>query len=240
MEIIAGDGYAYGYRKLTVILTQRYKLILNEKKVYRLCKELDVLRPQREKRALYPKKLARNRIITGSNQLWETDIKYGYIVGEDRFFFVQSCLDVFDRSIVGYHIGLSCTAADVKRTLQAALWKRQRFASEEKPVIRTDNGPQFLAHRFAEACQEWGIEHERIPPKTPNLNAHIESFHRLLQDECFNRYEFSTYGEAYEAVVDFMCLYNERRIHSSIFYLSPFDFYEKWKNNGIMGKVVRV
>ncbi|MED0766297.1 hypothetical protein P4S85_18460, partial [Aneurinibacillus thermoaerophilus] len=32
-----------------------------------------------QKRDSYPKKLARNRIITGSNQLFETDIKYGYI-----------------------------------------------------------------------------------------------------------------------------------------------------------------
>ncbi|MFC7061683.1 integrase core domain-containing protein [Halobacillus seohaensis] len=29
------------------------------------------------------------------------------------------------------------------------------------------------------------MEHERIPPKTPNANAHIESFHRLLEDEVF-------------------------------------------------------
>ncbi|MFU2108891.1 integrase core domain-containing protein [Paenibacillus larvae] len=34
------------------------------------------------------------------------------------------------------------------------------------------------------------MEHERIPPKTPNMNAHIESFHQLLQDECLARYEF--------------------------------------------------
>ncbi|WP_404580134.1 integrase core domain-containing protein [Paenibacillus sp. RC254] len=48
------------------------------------------------------------------------------------------------------------------------------------------------------------MEHERIPPRTPNMNAHIESFHRLLQDECLVRYDFETYSEAYEAVTEFI------------------------------------
>lgn len=43
MGALAGDGYAYGYRKLTHYLRQEYELVINEKNVYRLCKELDVL-----------------------------------------------------------------------------------------------------------------------------------------------------------------------------------------------------
>ncbi|MBP1155395.1 hypothetical protein ACVLD2_000693 [Paenibacillus sp. PvR052] len=100
MELVADDGYAYGYRKLTVALRRDYGLIINKKKVYRLCKALRILRPQRKIRSTYPRKLARNRIITASNQLFETDIKYGYIVGEDRFFYIQSCLDVY----VSHHV----------------------------------------------------------------------------------------------------------------------------------------
>jgi putative transposase len=79
MELIAGDGYNYGYRKLTVILKREYKLKINKKKVYRLCKKLGILRPQRKIQTKYPRKSARNRTITASNQLFETDIKYGYI-----------------------------------------------------------------------------------------------------------------------------------------------------------------
>ncbi|NLX87269.1 MAG: transposase, partial [Clostridiales bacterium] len=46
-------------------------------------------------------------------------------------------------------------------------------------------------------CSSLGIEHERIPCRTPNLNAHIESFHRILEDECLGRCEFGSYEEAY-------------------------------------------
>jgi len=227
MELIAGDGYNYGYRKLTVELKRVYKLIINKKKVYRLCNKLGILRPQRKIKSKVPRKLARNRIITGSNQLFETDIKYGYIAGEDRFFFIQSFIDVYDRSIVAYHIGLSCEATDVVWTLQQALLKRQLFAVPTKPVVRSDNGPQFVSKAFELACENFGIEHERIPPRTPNMNAHIESFHRILQDDCLSRYDFTTYGEAYEAVAEFMRFYNERRIHSSIKDLAPAEFYRQ-------------
>ncbi|WP_081734662.1 IS3 family transposase [Desulfotomaculum nigrificans] len=45
-ELIASDDFPYGYKKLRYCLKENYKLIINHKKVYRLCKELDILRHQ--------------------------------------------------------------------------------------------------------------------------------------------------------------------------------------------------
>ncbi|MED4400053.1 DDE-type integrase/transposase/recombinase [Metabacillus fastidiosus] len=138
---------------------------------------LDISQPQRKIIVSYPRKLARNHVITGSNQLWEMDIKYGYIEGEDRFFFVLSLIDVYDRSIIDYHIGVHCIGYDAGQLVQRALFKCQQFNNEKKPVIRTDNGSQFISIAFQAACETLKVEHERIPPRTPNMNAHIESFH---------------------------------------------------------------
>ncbi|MFS0646623.1 transposase [Siminovitchia sp. 179-K 8D1 HS] len=120
--------------------------------------------------------------------MWEADIKYGYIEGEDRFLFIFSIIDVYDRSIIDYHIGLRCSANDAIQTLSRSLLKRQQYEQTEKPVMRTDNGPQFISHTFGQFCEKTGMEHERIPPKTPNMNAHIESFHRILEDDCLSRF----------------------------------------------------
>ena len=95
--MIAGDGYPYGYKKLTVCLQEDCKLIINHKKVYRLCKELNILRPQRKIKGRHPRRLAKQETITGSNQLWEMDTKYGFIDGTQQFFFQLSLIDVFDR-----------------------------------------------------------------------------------------------------------------------------------------------
>ena len=75
----------------------------HKKQVYRLCKELNVLRPQTQVKQKHPRKIAQNREITNSNALWEVDIKYGYIHDEDRFFYIASFLDVYDRNIVEFY-----------------------------------------------------------------------------------------------------------------------------------------
>jgi putative transposase len=242
MEFIAGEGAAYGYRKLTVLLRRRHKLVINKKKVYRLCKRMNVLRPQRKLKMKHPRRLANNRVITGSNQLWETDIKYGWIAGEHRFFFIMSILDVFDRAIISYHLGLTCEAKHLVQITQEALMKRRLFdkPKEEKPFIRSDNGPQFISHLFEAACDSFELIHERIPPKTPNKNAHIESFHSILEAECYQRHEFETYPQTYEIVTQFIQDYNQIRIHGSIYDLSPYEYIDALKKNLVQPKNIKV
>ncbi|MNJ41844.1 IS2 transposase TnpB [compost metagenome] len=241
MELLA-DEYTsnYGYRKLTKVLRRQHDLVINKKKVYRLCKQMNVLRPQRKLKVKYPKVLANNRLITGSNQLWETDIKYGWIAGEQRFFFLLSIIDVFDRAIVTYHHGLSCEAKDLVQITQEALMKRQLFDKVNKPVIRSDNGPQFISHLFAEACEQFGITHERIPPKTPNKNAHIESYHAILELECYQRHEFESYQQAYDVVSRFIHNYNHNRIHGSIYDMSPYEYMNSIVQGFVKPKEIKV
>ena len=38
LELITGEESAYGYRKLKLCLNNEYDLVINKKKVYRLCK----------------------------------------------------------------------------------------------------------------------------------------------------------------------------------------------------------
>lgn len=236
MDAIEGDGFAYGYLKLTYWLKRKFSLVINKKKVYRLCKELGILKPQRKIKERHPRKLARNREVTAPNQLWEVDIKYGYVHGEDRFFFVLSYIDVYDRQIVDYHVGLRCEAVNAVDTLKRALWKRKLLEETELPTIRSDNGPQFVSMVFESTCEQLGLEHERIPPRTPNMNAHIESFHRLLEDDCFSQNEFESYVQAYQETVEFMEYYNNRRLHSSLHYLSPTEFRKKHYESGLQPK----
>lgn len=225
LELVSGEEHVYGYKLLAECLPKEHKLILNHKKSYRLCDELDILQPQRQKRFKHPRRLPENRMITGPNQLWQMDIKYGYIDGLDRHFFVLSIIDVFNRVIVGYHRGSSCTAKHACQTLWRAIGRHCK-AEDERPFIRTDNGPQFVSHLFGDSCESWGITHERIPPRTPDLNAFIESFHSLLERDVFTKEEFATFEDAYEAVDRYMDFYNNRRMHTSLRRMSPVEFSE--------------
>ena len=232
-----GDGFPYGYRKLTVCLREDYGLKINHKKVYRLCKELRVLRPQRIVKRNHPRRIARRETVSGPNQLWEMDVKYGYIAGTDRFFFQLSLIDVFDRSVIDYHLGTSCTASDAARVLKNGLRKRGVRDGLVLPKLRTDNGPQFIARQFEEECRALGITHERIPVNTPNMIAHIEAFHSILEDECYTRHEFGSFAEAYAIVAEYMRYYNHRRRHGAIGFMSPEAFHEAFIRDAVPARV---
>jgi len=230
INLIAGEEQLYGYRKLAKCLKFQHNLVINKKKVYRLCKELSILKKQRKLIAAHPRRLARNRTITNVNQLWEIDIKYGYIAGEDRFFYLMSIIDVYDRVIIDYHIGLTCEGRHASHIVERALWRRRLIATEKRPVIRTDNGPQFISNAFETACQALSVEHERIPPKTPNLNAHIESFHSILERDCYAQHEFMSYTEAYQTVTEFIDFYVNRYLHGSLNDMPPAAFHKMVAN----------
>ena len=173
------------------------------------------MRPQRVLKPYRPGKIGHKRKATNSNQHWEIDLKYGYIKGISQFFYQMSIIDIFDRTIVESHIGLSAKAKDAARIVSIAAQKRN--IQPGQLVIRSDNGPQFRAKAFAKKLQELGIIHERIPVNSPNLNAYIETFQ-----------------EAYEEVSQYLDYYNNRRRHGSIGYQAPAVYYQKHRNTKLL------
>ncbi|WP_226671603.1 IS3 family transposase, partial [Metabacillus litoralis] len=226
-----------GYKKWRSLLIDDHDLIISKKKVYRLCKELDILKECRKKQTKHPRSIARNRTITAPNQLWQLDIKYGSITGTSYFVFMCCAIDVYDRQIVGIYRGSTCRAKDITTMLTKALIRRKiHFKAgefEEKLIVRTDNGPQFVSHLFGDFCQYQKIHHERIPNKTPNMNAYIESFHSQIQRECFDRHHFHFYDEAYYYIDRYIDFYNTVRPHGSLKNRSP----EKFSQLSLAGEI---
>ena len=155
--ITAGEGQIYGYRKLTTWLRREHHLVINKKTVYRILREADLLQgqPLRPTSPRPPRILAANRVVTGPNPRWETDLKYGYSAGEDRFFYLCSVIDVFDRSILAYHIGTQCTAVQTLGALQGAVRARRADWGQTPPVIRTD---LFRSRNYADQSMKTVIE----------------------------------------------------------------------------------
>ena len=225
-RLLQDHHHASGYRKLAKLLRQKYHLIISKKKVYRLCKELGGLLPQRQIKQPVPRTIARNRVVTRPNQLWQLDIKYGYVAGLERHFYVAGIIDVFDRQIVGYHVDKVCHTRHVIKAVQKALLKRNGHGQSHSLVIRTDNGPQFKSKAFYEFCQQINLEHERIPNKMPNKNAYIEAFHSILERECLRWNCFETFEQAFEEVDRFIRFYNTERLHGSLKDLPPQEYLE--------------
>jgi transposase InsO family protein len=54
-------------------------------------------------------------------------------------------------------------------------------------AIRCDNGPELTSRHFLSWCVERQIELLHIQPGKPTQNAHVESFHGRLREECLAR-----------------------------------------------------
>jgi transposase InsO family protein len=63
----------------------------------------------------------------------------------------------------------------------------QIVAERGQPLaIRCDNGPQLTSRHFLAWCVERQIELVHIQPGKPTQNAHVESFHGRMREECLN------------------------------------------------------
>lgn len=210
-----------GYKKLVHYLRRDYGYFVNHKKLYRICKQHKILLPRWKKKRRKHGKVCVNRSITGPNQLWEFDIKYGYIHGENKYFFGLFFIDVFLRKIVGFHVGLSCQAGDLVFTLKNALRDQKINLKDNNLIIRSDNGSQMTSNIFHDYISSISFEHEFIPPKDCNKNAHIESFNSIFETEFLQVWYFENFSKAYSGTVNFIDFYNNRRIHSSLNNMTP-------------------
>lgn len=231
-----------GYRKMTKYLGRIYGFVLNKKKVYRLCKENGLLLPRGSKKIQRRTPISINRTVTSPFRLWELDIKYGYIHGERRFFFLMAIIDVYLRYIVGYHIGLRCLGDDLVRTLKLAMTSMGQVDSDQL-VIRMDNGPQMKSNAMFKFASENSnkIIHELIPVRTPNKDAHIESFYSILETECFQVNIFESYLDGYRRTSDFIKFYQTQRIHGSLQDRTPEECLALYRKGQLKGvKEVRL
>ena len=59
---------------------------------------------------------------------------------------------------------------------------KELFAEHGIPeVIRTDNGPQFASHLFAEFTKDWSIDHELSSPRNPRSNGQAEAAVKIVK-----------------------------------------------------------
>ena len=229
-----------GYKKIKHYLFKDMGVRVNHKKVYRLCKENHFLLPRKIK-AKHSRQICINRKVSRPHQVWEFDIKYGYIQGQNRFFYLLVYIDVFSRSIVHYHIGLHCKAKNLAATFSSALRKADIDVNDAL-VIRSDNGPQMRSKQFYKYLMhdvKHKVEHEFIPCATPNKNAHVESFYSIIESEFIAVHYFNDFQDVYKKFANFLHFYQTRRVHSSLNYRTPDEVLALSKQGYVMDDIKR-
>jgi putative transposase len=213
---LARERPRFGYRRLHVLL-EREGQTINHKRVWRVYKAagLSVKRTRRKKliRSLRPALL-----LHAANQEWAVDFASD-VMHAGRTFRVFSVVDSFTRECLALEVDTSMGSHRLTRVLDQIIEQRGLPLA-----IRSDNGPELTSRHFL----AWSIERQvdliHIQPGKPVQNAHVESFHGRLRDECLNVSWFWNLFDARRKIEEWRRDYNGHRPHSSLGYRTPAEF----------------
>ena len=153
-----------------------------------------------------------------ANHVWSYDFIFDATASGKRLK-VLTVLDEFTRVALAIVPGRSLTSAAVKGVLA------RLFAGHGRPrVIRSDNGPEFIALKLTEWLADSGAETYHIEPGKPWQNSFGESFPARLRDECLSCEEFWSVEHARVVLEGWRVEYNTEHLHSSLGYATPAEY----------------
>ncbi len=238
LNLISPEYHDYGY-KVSSVLLKRKGYLINHKKVKRLMKDNHLLHPQTIKAESLNKVFIRYTVppLDGPFKTIEADIKYVYIHEQNRNAFLITFLCTFCRYAIVWDLRYTMTGQQIKDLVMALINHpvvRENIDQYTRIMIRTDNGPQFIAKILASALDATGLKHEFINPGTPQQNAHIESFHSTVTRLVCSKNVFRDVAHARQVFNEFYFAYNNTRVMQALLYYPPKPFLELWKS-GIIG-----
>lgn len=228
IKLLENEFVDYGYIKVCHFLKQQ-GIIINKKKVYRLMKEMKLLKKKNIK-PVFKRNFVKYRKIKPDRplQYLETDIKYIYIPNERLNVYLLTIIDVFSRKVLAYKLAKSIKNNELITLIDSIL---DQYKITEGMTLRNDNGSQFIANNVRDYLKEKNIYQEFTHFSTPQENAHIEAFHSIIQREFVDKTEYLSFNEL-TCLYDRYCrFYNEDRIHSGIGYKSPNHYISMYLDN---------
>ena len=157
------------------------------------------------------------------NQLWSGDITY--IATDEGWVYLAAVIDLFSRQVVGWSMKEHMQTSLVKDALSMAWWRRR---PQTGLIFHSDRGSQYCSHEFQQALSDWGIRSSMSRKGNCWDNAPTESFWGRLKTASLYGKKFATRREAMDAVKDWMAFYNHKRLHSTLGYLSPMQYENRW------------
>jgi putative transposase len=238
MQEICAQFPCYGYRRVTAEL-RKQGWSINRKRVARLMKMMD----------LQAKKMVRKRRTTNSahsfprypnlveflmvqrpDQVWVADITY--IRLKHGFVYLAVIMDVFTRAIRGWHLDRSL---DQHLTLTAL---RKALKTHCPKIHHSDQGLQYAVIDYTNLLKEHNIQISMAEVGEPTQNGYAERLMRTIKEEEVDLSDYQDYSDAYQQIGRFLQeVYMQKRVHSSLRYLTPAEFETQWLSATLDSKV---
>jgi transposase InsO family protein len=216
LAVMKKNGISIGERRLRGVL-RKFQLQIRPRKRF-------IATTDSNHGYLVHPNLIEGMTIDGVNQIWASEITYIRI--QNGFVYLAVILDLFSRKVIGWQIS---KRIDGQLTLDALKMAIARRKPPRGVIHHSDRGVQYLSDDYVECLAENGFHASCSRKGNPYDNAFVESFMKTLKDNEVYCWEYETIIDVIERVPRFIeDVYNRKRPHSSLDYLSPEEFEEKW------------
>ena len=173
-----------------------------------------------------PNLLGRNFTAAAPNQAWSGDITY--IATEEGWLFLAVVIDLFSRKVVGWSMRPDMHRSLVIDALEMSLCQRRPAKGEL--LFHSDRGSQYASEDFRRVLEQHGIRPSMSRKGNCWDNAVTETLFGSLKVERLHGERFATLRQAKDEVMAWLLWYNQRRMHSTLNYLSPAEFENRWES----------
>jgi len=167
--------------------------------------------PERERKTTWKEFLCRHREV---------------IVAADFFTIEAWTRRGLTRLLVLFLIDLSTRRVEIAGVTRDAsgLWMSQVARNLSDVAEGFLTGKRYLIHdrdplfteEFSKIIQASGIKSVKLPPSSPNLNAHAERFVRTIKESCWERMILFGEGSLRKALREFVAHYHHERNHQGL------------------------
>jgi len=232
MREIAGQFPTYGSRRIMHQLRRApYRMRVNRKRVQRLMHRLELVQLQKDRKRRttdsshpfrrYPN-LVKGLAVDHPDQVWVADITY--IRLGDGFVYLAVIMDVYTRAIRGWNLTRSL---DQELTLKAL----HRALNIQLPEIHhSDQGVHYAATAYIDLLTTNDVAISMAAVGRADENGYAERLIRTIKEEEVNLSEYRNLYEAWSQIGHFIEeVYQTKRIHSALGYLTPVEFEIAWQ-----------